>query len=280
VWQLLLRYPLKLVGNLVKAVLVQPSVEATIKGIVKKALTGHGEEFQRPEKLENAASEILGFFKAHRLKPEKIAIDGLPGSGKSTLARILAEKTGFTWICFDHENIDGPRQYTDKESIYEHHRLLRTQPADSFDVLIYMDQSVDACKSRILKRGREALIIDVLDFEKLKEVGDKAFQACSGVTSARLSGGAIVKIRPSRGFRCYENLKKEAVKKGLTVKKMSKEELIHLILYGRPQKGLPAYLNVKALKEETISLALTTLERLGYDYLSHGKKQFHGRGRH
>lgn len=278
-WHLLLRYPLKLAGNLVKAVLARPSVEATIKSIVKKTLTGHVEDYLHPVELENAALEILGFLEVHQLKPDKIAIDGLPGSGKSTLARILAEKMNYKWICFDHENMDEPRKFIEKKVVYEHNRLIRTQPLDLFDVLIYIEQSVDECKSRILKRGREALIIDVLDFEMLKEVGDKAFQACSGVTSARLSGGAVVKIRPSGGFRCYENLTEEAVKNGMAVKDMSKEELIHLLLYGRPQKGLTAYLHVKALKEEALSLALESLKRLGYDYLSQGKMKFSGRGR-
>ena len=275
-WQILLRYPLKIAGQLLKSALELPSVEATVKSIAKKALTGQGEDYRRPEEIENAVSEIKDFFETHSLKPERIAIDGLPGSGKSTLARILAKKMHYKWVCFDHEDMDIPKEFRENRAVYEHHRLIRTQSANPFDVLIYMDMPVDECKSRILERGREALIIDVLDFEKLKEVGDKAFQACSGVTSPPLSARAVVKIRPAEGFRCYQNLKKEAEQKGLTPEGLSKEELIHALLYGKPQKGFKAYLNVKALKEEAIS----ALERLGYDYLSQGNIKFSGRGRH
>ena len=104
-----------------------------------------------------------------------VCITGVSGSGKSTLARALADRLGLQWQCLDHMDMNKPIDFSKDQTIYEHHRLLRTQDVDIFDALIYIDEPVEVSRQKVLMRKRGGYLVDMMNYEMMKRVGAKAF---------------------------------------------------------------------------------------------------------
>lgn len=125
-----------------------------------------------------------------------------------------------------------------------------------FDAIVYVDELVHITKTRIIRRpkteGRESLIIDVLDFDKLKDVGDLAFDFCDG-TPIPIHGSRLsMKIRPPGGFRVSENIATKLQAVGFHAEGLGKEEMLFLCAYGVPRSGLMAYCRPGAFKEDLL----------------------------
>ncbi len=184
-------------------------------------------------------------------------MDGLPGSGKSTLSRALAETLGFAWRSLDHQNLNILVDFTSERTVYEHHRLLRTQDVDAFDVIVSVNERIDVSKARILERARpetrNAVNIDVLDFEKLRTIGKLAFDLCDGDPIPIPSSAMLMKIRPPGGFNAVDNIARQLHAAGHGVESRGKEEMLFLLAYGRARSGLLAYFVPSAFNEELLA---------------------------
>ena len=238
------------------AMLNRPGVRASLEAVVLNLLGNAGEQFQSQEVVRGHADSIARILRQRGIVPNRIGVDGLPGSGKSTLARALAEKLDMKWQSLDHANMNVPQGLTRQGTIYEHQRLLRTQDVDVFDAIVYVDEPVEVSRARVLRRarteGRQALIIDVLDYSKLKEIGKRAFDVCDGDPISIPRSHLLMNVRPPQGFRAIENTASRLHAAGHNSEGMSKEEMLFLLFDGRTRSGLSAYVLPGAYKEELL----------------------------
>jgi hypothetical protein len=222
--------------TLARGVLTKPGVGVYLEYQIEKIFHGWSEDGNCPEEVSLAADAILGLFRPGGLSPNRIAVDGVPGSGKSTLAAALARKLDMAVECFDHRNMDRTISLAKDRTIYEHHRLLRTQGLDSFDALIYIDEPVDASRQKVLRRKRGGYLVDIMNYDRLKAVGHKAFSVAAGECIVVEGSYVRVKIRPEGGFRCLENIEAELLAKGLSGKGLNKEQALFLCVEGKPRR--------------------------------------------
>ncbi|MBF0289327.1 MAG: (d)CMP kinase [SAR324 cluster bacterium] len=211
-----------------------------------------------PEQARQEAQQISEILNVNHTVLNRIAVDGVPGSGKSTLARALANQLGMQAVCLDHQHMDQPLPLTKELVVYEHHRLLRTQDLDCFDVIIYLDQPVSVSKKNILKRKRGAYLLDIMDFDLLRRIGKKAFSLADGPSYSPKDSYARIKCKPDSGFKDRENLSQQLQEKGFSWENLNKEEEIFLLMEGIPQKGFLAYIKPRAYEQEFLSALAET----------------------
>lgn len=241
----------------------RPGMNATLNSIKSNIINGQGERYNTFESVSGYAETIKSILDAIEVKVSRIGMDGIPGSGKSTLARSLAEALGLKWRSLDHENLNIQMNFTASFTIYEHHRLLRTQNVDVFDVIIYIDETINTAKARIMQRtGRSALMIDFLDFDKLTTIGSLAFEVCGGESIVIPNSNIVMKIKPTTGFHAVENLLKRLNTFEYEVAGLNKEEMLFLLAYGIKKHGLSAYMIPEAYNEEIVQGVIVGLKRL------------------
>lgn len=238
--------------SLVKGVLTKPGIGVYLEYQIERIFHGWSEDGNCPEEVSRTADAILSLFSSRGLSPNRIAVDGVPGSGKSTLAVALARKLDMATECLDHKNMDQAISFARDRTIYEHHRLLRTQDLDSFDALIYIDEPVEISRQKVLQRKRGGYLVDIMNYDRLKAVGSKAFSVAAGECIAVEDSFVRVKIRPEGGFRCRENIEDELLAKGLSSKGLNKEQSLFLCVEGKTRKGFSAYLNPGSYSKELL----------------------------
>ena len=240
----------------VKNILQKQGVSTNLKFLIESLVSHNTGLKSLPDEAIQQAKAIEKIFEEHRLLPCRIAIDGVPGSGKSTLARALSARLGMETICLDHQNMDEQHFFAQAPAIYEHHRLLRTQDIDRFDVIVYIDQPVSISKQHILQRERGAYLVDIVDFDLLKRIGDKAFALAEGKLISIDNSFVKIKIRPETGFKVMTNLAEalqvKRVKDSMPLG-LNEEEQLFLLVEGLPRKGFMAYVNPHAYEKEFIS---------------------------
>ena len=249
----------------VKKILKRRGVSVNLKYLIESLLSKKPEQMVMPDDAIRQAQAIEEILQGQHLLPGRIAIDGLPGSGKSTLAQALAERLGMETICLDHQNMDKRLRFAKVPAIYEHHRLLRTQNIDRFEVIIYIDQPVTTAKHQILQRERGAYLLDIMNFELMQRIGAKAFALADGPVIAIDNSFARIKIRPLRGFKVMENLARELRAGGVDDARkaaLNKEQQLFLLTEGRSQKGFMAYVNARAYKQDFFSALFSGLARI------------------
>jgi len=232
------------------AIKKNPAIQSTILSLKELATTGRAEIFEEIKEVDRQADAIIKLLKSRKVTATMMAIDGVPGSGKSTLARALAKKMDFKWKTLDYIDMDRPLKFKNVNTIYEHHRLFRTQDIDPFDVLIYIDEPIEHSKKRCLHRRRGAINIDFFDYQKLKHVGEKAFEHANGEVHLIENSSLKVKIKPDEGYKHVENIRKEVKRRGYKTEGRSKESLLCLSIYGKAQSGLKAYMRLEALTKD------------------------------
>jgi hypothetical protein len=239
---------------LAKGVLNKPGMGAYLEYQSERIFQGWSEDDNCPEGASLTADAIVSLLKSKGLSPNRIAVDGVPGSGKSTLAAALARRLAMTTECLDHKNMDQAISFDMDRVIYEHHRLLRTQDIDGFDVIVYIDERVEISRQKVLQRKRGGYLLDIMNYDRLKAVGHKAFSVAAGECIAVEDSFVQVKIRPKGGFMCLENIEMELLAKGLSSKGLNKEQALFLCVEGKPRKGFSAYLNPHAYDRELLMI--------------------------
>lgn len=236
----------------VDALAKKPGIQASLGSMKMRLTTGKAEKHEIIDEVNKNADEIIALLNSKGVRTERLAVDGVPGSGKSTFARALAVKLNFELQTLDYIDLNKSQDFSKERTIYEHHRLLRTQDVENFDAIIYIDEPVELSKEKCIHRKRGGINIDVFDYEKLKRIGEKAFEIVDGKVFSIPDSYIKIKIRPHNGFRAYENVKEEVERKGLKIRGHSKEELLFVSVYGRPRKGLMAYVKVGAYNKELL----------------------------
>jgi len=234
-------------------ILNRPGIQASLKSLEDKILL-KGNEEEIPEGALVNAEKIIRLLKSKRILFKRIGVDGVPGSGKTSLSRALAKLTGMKWHTLDGSNLEVPCDLSEISTIYENHRLFRTQDIDNFDVIIYIDEPIELSKKKVIKRKKAGIVVDVLNYDKLKRIGELAFKLADGKYFDIPDSYIKLKIRPENGYKQIENIKAELAKQNITLKKSySKEELLFLLSYGQPKKGLIAYINLDAYNKELLN---------------------------
>jgi len=234
----------------VDALTGKPGIQASLDSMKMRFTTGKREKHEIIEEVNQSADEIIVLLNSKGVRIRRLAVDGVPGSGKSTLARALAKKLNFNLQTLDYIDLNKPQNFSQEQTIYEHHRLLRTQDVDNFDAIIYIDEPVELSKQKCLNRKRGGINTDVFDYEKLKKIGEEAFSISSGKSYKIKNSYIKLKIRPKKGFKAYENIQKKLNKKGFKTEGLCKEELLFLLSYGKSAKGLRAYVRLNAYNKE------------------------------
>ncbi|VEN74631.1 conserved hypothetical protein [Candidatus Desulfarcum epimagneticum] len=255
---------------LVKKILNKKGIHTNIQYLIGSVLDHNNENKSLPEEVIRQAKAIEKIFKDRHVFPDRIAIDGLPGSGKSSLAAALAKRMDMEVVCLDHQDMEERFSFEKAPAIYEHHRLLRTQDMDRFDVMIYIDQPVEKAKQNILKRQRGAYLVDIMNFELMKKIGKKAFSLADGQVISVDHSFVRIKIRPDNGYRDMANLDSELSAKAAgdsAGEVLNKEQRIFLLTEGRARKGFLSYVNPRAYERELLSALI-----VGVDSASKKKK--------
>jgi hypothetical protein len=234
----------------VDALAEKPGIQASLDSMKMKLTTGKAEKHEIIDEVNKNADEIIALLNSKGVRIERLAVDGVPGSGKSTLARALAKKLNFKLQTLDHIDLNKPQDFSKEQTIYEHHRLLRTQDVENFDAIIYIDEPVELSKQKCLNRKRGGINIDFFDYEKLKKIGSEAFNISAGRIYKISNSYIKLKIKPKAGFRAYKNIRVKVNKKGFKTEGLSQEELLFVSVYGRSRKGLMAYVKVGAYNKE------------------------------
>jgi adenylate kinase family enzyme len=251
--------------------LQKTTVRSAIRGQVRKTFTGKREKlpYERVPSAEHYADVIMETLNGNTTFPLSICIDGLPGSGKSTIGRALAERCNLNWRTLRWKELQGTYPFK-KGRIYENIRLIRTQNIEGFDIVIYIDCPEEVARKRVITRDRNGTLADVVDFTKLKKIGDTAFKMLDG-EEVIIGKSPLVRIkkRPKEGYRDLERLKEFAQESGIDANGFTKEELLFIYCYGKPQSGLSPYLNLGAYNNEILSGLYDALMRsLGRKYLT------------
>jgi dephospho-CoA kinase len=231
----------------------RPGVQASVDSLRMRLTAGKAEVHEIIDKVNKSADEIITLLNSKAVHIRKLAVDGVPGSGKSTLARALSEKLNFALKTLDYIDLNKPQDFTQEKTIYEHHRLLRTQDVENFDAIIYIDEPIELSKQKCLNRKRGGINIDIFDYEKLKKIGKEAFGIATGKTYKIKNSYIKLKIKPKTGFRAYENIRDKVKKKGFETEGLCKEELLFMSAYGKAAKGLMAYVRLDAYNEEILA---------------------------
>jgi len=235
------------------------SIKSAVRGRARKLITGSSEKpYQDVEVVEEYVDKIMDILGNKGISPESIGIDGPPGSGKSTLGRSLAKRTGLQWRTLYVKDMREPYYFL-AGRIYENIRLFRTQNIDNFDVIIYIDCQVEDAQSRVVKRDRNAALADYVDIEKLKQIGDAAFEMAAGEEIRVPMSPIRIKIKPKDGYKDIDNLRKKLRSKGFDVERFSKEELFFVYCYGKPKSGILPYVKLGAYNNEFLSAAYAAL---------------------
>jgi len=241
--------------SFLRRILGKRGVRTNLEFLVETILEDNDNKVNLPENALHTARAIENFFIANHILPNRIAVDGVPGSGKSTLAKALAARLDMKAVCLDHYDMDRPVSFASTFAIFEHHRLLRTQDIECFDALIHIDQPVTVSRQNILKRKRGAYLVDIMDFDRLKIIGEKAFSLADG-QAVSMDKYVRLKTRPAKGFNDRRNLARELREKGFTRAGLNKEQQIFLSVTGTARKGFTAYLNTGAYKQEFVAALL------------------------
>lgn len=236
-----------------KNLLERDTVKSAVRGQVRKLLTGSSEKPYQPiPEVERHADRIVNILHRKGVYPDTVCIDGPPGSGKSSLGRVLAEILGLKWRTIYWQELKGAFPFK-AGRIYENIRLIRTQDMEHFDVVLYLDCAVNEAKSRVISRDRNAALADVVDFPRLKTVGDAAFEMLAGEAIRIERSPIMMKIRPAEGYGDLETLKSRLEEKGVDVAGRSKEELLFIHCFGQPEEGLMPYIRLGAYNTEIFS---------------------------
>lgn len=225
----------------IRAIVIATGTQVSLVALAQM-LSGRRSQSPSIEAVREQAEGIAQVLRERDIIPDKLGIDGIPGSGKSTLARALAERLDMEWKSLDYRNLGLPGRLSSERTVYEHHRLFRTQDVDAFDVIVYIDEPVERSKAKVLRRRRGLLLAAVLDYSKLKKVGELAFDVCEGEPVAVRNSDLVLKIKPPEGFRAVENIASRLKPSGCDTSGMSKEEMLFLLAYGKRAGGLAAYL--------------------------------------
>jgi len=233
--------------------LAKDTIRSAIRGRVRRFLTGSSERpYQDIATVEKYADQIVDILYENNIFPEIIGIDGPPGSGKSTLGRSLAKRTGLNWRCLYLKDVSKPCFFTFGH-IYENIRLFRTQNIDNFDAIIYIDCPVEDAEHRVIERDRNGALADYVDFEKIKKIGDAAFEMADGEAIRIPMSPIRIKLRPKEGYRDIDNLRMRLRSRGVDVEGFSKEELLFAYCYGEPKRGILPYVKFGAYNNELLS---------------------------
>lgn len=230
------------------------NVRSALRAKARKIVTGSPEKpYRQVPEVEDWADAIMEIFLQNpKNYPNNICIDGLPGSGKSTLGRALSERCALPWQTIFWRQIKGPYPFRSGR-IYENIRLIRTQDMDHFDWVIYVDCPIERAKVRVIRRDRDAALVDVVDFALLKQIGDAAFSMLDG-EEIRIPGSSVrMKQRPSPGYRDLDELKMRLWSMNVNTERFNKEELLFMYCYGKPKSGIRPYLKLGAYNREIFS---------------------------
>ena len=234
-------------------ILRKQTVRSTAGSEIRKIFTGSREPpYEKVSAVECFADTIKRTVDEKGILPKLIGIDGPPGSGKSSLGRALAERFKLEWKTLYWKEIRGPYPFNEGE-IYENMRLIRTQDVEHFDIVIYIDCTIEEAKRRVITRNRTATLADVVDFARLKKIGDAAFEMLDGDEINIAQSPIKMKLRPQKGYRDIENLKNRLRQEGFDVTGFSKEELLFIYCYGKPQSGVAPYVKFGAYNKEIFS---------------------------
>jgi len=238
----------------VKNLLSRYTLRSVVRAQARKFFTGSPEKpYRQVSEVEDWADRIMEIFLEDRKNfPNNICIDGLPGSGKSTLGRALSERCGLKWRTVFWNEIKGPYPFK-LGRIYENIRLIRTQDMEPFDCVIYMDCPIREARIRVLKRDRDAALVDVVDFALLKKIGDAAFSMLDGEEIGIPGTPVKLKRRPERGYRDLDELKMRLWAMGVDTERLNKEELLFIYCHGKPRSGILPYLKLGAYNKEIFS---------------------------
>jgi hypothetical protein len=231
----------------------RPGLGATVDSAIRRVLGLAHEDADYPAEVEAEVDRIRDCLHATCPVLRRLAVDGVPGSGKSTLARLLAERLQLRVTTLDHQDMDEALDLGADMTIFEHHRLLRTQNVDHMDAILYIDEPIELSKAKVLRRRRGGYLLEIMDYDLLKRIGQAAFAAASGRELDVPQSYVRIKLPAAGGFHIYENVQRRLKNLGLSTQGLSQEAALFLATTKRARKGFLAYSHGSGLAPEILA---------------------------
>lgn len=237
-----------------RRLLARPGVAASLDGLRERLFLRRPKPVAEHPAVGAAADAVVRLLRQTGPMPCRMGVDGVPGSGKTSLAAALADRLAMDAVCLDHQDIDAPKDLRRPFTVFEHHRLLRTQDIEPLDAVVYVDEPLERSRAKLLARKKGAYLLEVLDFERLKRIGELAYAMADGDDLAVAGCGLRLKRRPSTGYRQRERLEAALAQRGRTGESDVFEAGLFRLAGLPPRSGLTAYLTPRLLAGEAAAV--------------------------
>jgi hypothetical protein len=201
------------------------------------------------QQLRDAAQTIRDRLEAAGIDPSRarIAVSGTGGTGKSTLAKEVARTIGLKYKGLDWAVSPITRLFGlakahremqfEPGSVVEQTHLTNNVDPDRFDAIIRVHRPYEEIQQQVLKRGRGAAQMTVLDYPRLGNAIETGFKLTEGPVES-INQNIELKVKPPEGFKADKHLDEALTRLGIDPKGLTRNQKILSVVTKERNEGV------------------------------------------